>query len=86
MAPQEEGPCGLHGPEVEAVLVCAQGPHSLLVQPPQREWGHGVSLGSWDFLGWCWTQLSLTPQDERAAGLINVATYNLESTREQKKK
>ncbi|XP_064254773.1 connector enhancer of kinase suppressor of ras 1 [Passer domesticus] len=26
------------------------------------------------------------PNDERAAGLINVATYNLESTREQKKK
>ncbi|XP_041871553.1 connector enhancer of kinase suppressor of ras 1 [Corvus kubaryi] len=26
------------------------------------------------------------PNDEKAAGLINVATYNLESTREQKKK
>ncbi|KAM6996154.1 connector enhancer of kinase suppressor of ras 1 isoform 1-T2 [Passerculus sandwichensis] len=26
------------------------------------------------------------PNDERAAGLINLATYNLESTREQKKK
>lgn len=25
-------------------------------------------------------------QDEKAAGLINVATYELESTREQKKK
>lgn len=25
-------------------------------------------------------------QDEKAAGLINVATYDLESTREQKKK
>lgn len=25
-------------------------------------------------------------QDEKAAGLINLATYNLESTREQKKK
>lgn len=36
--------------------------------------------------GWCWTWLSLFPQDEKAAGLINVATYNLESTREPKKK
>ncbi|XP_071655236.1 connector enhancer of kinase suppressor of ras 1 isoform X4 [Patagioenas fasciata] len=44
LAPQEEGPRGLHGPEVEALL------------------------------------------DEKAVGLINVATYDLESTREQKKK
>ncbi|XP_030360618.1 connector enhancer of kinase suppressor of ras 1 isoform X2 [Strigops habroptila] len=33
----------------------------------------------------CWTQLPPL-QDEKAAGLINVATYDLESTREQKKK
>lgn len=44
-------------------------------------WAAGISQ-----LGWCWTRLSLTLQDERAAGLINMATYNLESTREQKKK
>lgn len=37
-------------------------------------------------LGWRLTRLSPTLQDERAAGLINVATYSLESTREQKKK
>lgn len=39
LAPEEEGPRGLHGPEVEAVLVCAKRPHALLVPPPQCEWG-----------------------------------------------
>ncbi|XP_071655235.1 connector enhancer of kinase suppressor of ras 1 isoform X2 [Patagioenas fasciata] len=34
---------------------------------------------------WWWTRLSPW-QDEKAVGLINVATYDLESTREQKKK
>lgn len=85
VAPEEEGPRGLHGPEVEALLVCAQGPHALLVQPPQREWA--VPVPAWAAgMSRCPTRLSPAPQDERAAGLINVATYNLESTREQKKK
>lgn len=37
LAPEEEGPRGLHGPEVEAVLVRAEGPSPLLVQQPKRK-------------------------------------------------
>lgn len=58
LAPEEEGPRGLHGPEVETVLVRAEGPHTLLVPPPQREWGrpHTPPLWGSECRGGRWTQ------------------------------
>lgn len=62
-----------HHPNVSGDTGC---PH-----PPPGAAGlsHPQRRGRW------WTQPSPL-QDEKAAGLINVATYDLESTREQKKK
>ena len=72
LAPEEERPRGLHGPEVEALLVCAEGPHALLVQPPQREWGCPHTLPPGSAPRQAVDAAVCPPQDDKAAGLLGM--------------